>query len=467
MQQDYTEDVNTRFSKKIRIFPTTDLKNLFNQFFGASRYIYNKAVKYLNNQYENQKTNYINKAKNGCVYDIIKKLKDGNIETIITRQCRSCLLNKKSWLCEKHKKKKIKWDLDLSFITLRNKIIKKKSEISEDESWLKNIPYDTRQLILKNVIGAFKSAITNLKRGNISKFHINYSTRKNINQFFHAEKRSINIKKLRMFPRKKTTNNGFYKFSMRKKDKKWWRKNIQKISSNFVIKKEKPNKYYICLPLDINKINDEYKKEINRRHPIYSKYNSVFLDPGVRALQTFYSSEGICGKLGYHIINKLERMRKRIDKLKSKMKNKTKETRYNMKQRCNKLRTKIKNIVSDLHWKSASWLCKNFKNIFLPEFGTSKMVKKNTRKINNKTTRNMLTLSHYKFKQKLIQTAKWYKNRNVYIIQEDYTSKTCGNCGYEDNNLKSKEIFKCKECKYKQDRDINAARNMIIKLLKR
>lgn len=50
-------------------------------------------------------------------------------------------------------------------------------------------------------------------------------------------------------------------------------------------------------------------------------------------------------------------------------------------------------------------------------------------------------------------------------MKEDYTSKTCGNCGYIKNNLGANKIFECDKCKKIFDRDINGARNIYLKYL--
>jgi transposase len=56
-------------------------------------------------------------------------------------------------------------------------------------------------------------------------------------------------------------------------------------------------------------------------------------------------------------------------------------------------------------------------------------------------------------------------NTKLYIVTEEYTSKTCTFCGVI-NNVGSSEIYKCKECKSVIDRDVNASRNILIKNLK-
>jgi transposase len=46
-----------------------------------------------------------------------------------------------------------------------------------------------------------------------------------------------------------------------------------------------------------------------------------------------------------------------------------------------------------------------------------------------------------------------------YMGQED------GMCGEINDKLGGGEIFKCKKCGYKEDRDVNGARNVMLKCL--
>jgi len=54
------------------------------------------------------------------------------------------------------------------------------------------------------------------------------------------------------------------------------------------------------------------------------------------------------------------------------------------------------------------------------------------------------------------------KDTKLYIVSEAYTSKTCTRCGVL-NNIGSNEIYHCKECDLVIDRDINGARNILLK----
>ena len=149
---------------------------------------------------------------------------------------------------------------------------------------------------------------------------------------------------------------------------------------------------------------------------------------------------------------------KRIDKLKSVLSNSTGKTKYNIKCKISALRTKIQNIITNLHRKCAKFLTENFKYIVIPDFCTKEIVQK--KRLRPHVKHALLSLSHYKFRQRLLHKA--HLNGSVVIVcKEYYTSKTCGNCG--GLNLVDENI-KCK-CGYIADRDINAARNILLRHL--
>src|SRR5438874_13211852 len=81
--------------------------------------------------------------------------------------------------------------------------------------------------------------------------------------------------------------------------------------------------------------------------------------------------------------------------------------------------------------------------ILLPEFKTKNMVKRGFRKIHSKTARQMMTWSHYRFRQYLLHKSREYPWCKVVICTEEYTSKTCGCCGVINRNLGSSKTFKC------------------------
>ncbi len=75
----------------------------------------------------------------------------------------------------------------------------------------------------------------------------------------------------------------------------------------------------------------------------------------------------------------------------------------------------------------------------------------------------MMTLSHYRFRQTLLNKAREYKNVRVILVNEAYTSKTCTRCGFIHQLLKGKKVFKCPSCQHEIDRDWNGARNIFMR----
>ena len=65
----------------------------------------------------------------------------------------------------------------------------------------------------------------------------------------------------------------------------------------------------------------------------------------------------------------------------------------------------------------------------------------------------------------LIQTAKGM-DKNVFVVTEQYTSKTCCKCGALHHKLGGNTRFKCPGCGFEADRDIHAAFNVFLKFLK-
>ena len=192
------------------------------------------------------------------------------------------------------------------------------------------------------------------------------------------------------------------------------------------------------------------------------------LDPGIRTFLTGYDPEAGT----FEISNENKHIYDRqalINKLQKKLQTESnKRKRKDFRRHITDLYRKIKNCISDLHHKMSKMLSENFACIILPEFSTSKMVKKKTndkwRKINGTTAHRMLTFAHYKFRQLLKQKVEQRKGRLI-ICTEEYTSMTCGQCGRLNHKLGASKTFICpyNDCKMIADRDINAAHNIYIK----
>jgi len=116
-------------------------------------------------------------------------------------------------------------------------------------------------------------------------------------------------------------------------------------------------------------------------------------------------------------------------------------------------------MVSELHWKTISFLMENYDTIILPDFRVSQMVRK--KKLNRLTKRLMCMFSFHSFKQKLQFKCEQY-GKKLIIVDESFTSCTCGRCG-TINDTKGKELFECSACGLRIDRDVTGSRNIFIK----
>jgi putative transposase len=148
--------------------------------------------------------------------------------------------------------------------------------------------------------------------------------------------------------------------------------------------------------------------------------------------------------------NMMDKINSRIDKLKS---SKGVKKRY-----FNKLENRKSNLVKELHCKVINDILKNNDVIFYGDIKSHDIVKGNK---NHTLNRNFNDLKFYKFKERLLFKAT-EKSKLVIMVPEHYTTKTCSFCGntYE---IKSSKVYDCVCCGMKMDRDLNSAKNMLLK----
>lgn len=450
-------------ARKIKFYPTTEQKLFFNKCFGATRYIYNKLISAFKKHTEKQRKKIKKMAKRGCVAIIKTKAKSGSkTSKVRTNRCGKKL--EKGYLCCKHQKSKVNYDINLNFQHWRNKLIKANTKLSKKEKWMKEIPYDTRQLVIKNALGGIKSALTNLKNGHIKHFDMQFKSKKNAKKYFFVDHRAL---KSDMSLWKAKTKEPL---QFRKKEKEWIIDLMESGAKmkNMEITKDKSGSYYLQIPYNHKVVKNGKKKKI------------VSLDPGVITFQTFYSPNGDCGKIGDKFSDSLDYLNNKIKKLQSKISklfDKKKEDKKNgkkvkplrhyirkLKQKLSKLRVHTKNKVQDLHCKTAKYLCEHYDNIIIPKFGTKQISKKLRENHMKKRANDTITLSHCEFLERLKTKAKMYKNCKVFVVDEYNTSKTCGNCGVL-NKIGRSRVYNCNYCDYIGDRDINASRNIFIKAI--
>ena len=228
------------------------------------------------------------------------------------------------------------------------------------------------------------------------------------------------------------------------------------------LKRDNLGHFYLCV---LNPI--EIRSENQRPEPIMENEGNVLaIDPGTKTFLTGYDPSGRIIEWGRHDhlkIIKLGNRASRFQRLANK-KNIGHRKRYQYLRSKQRVHQKIQHMVCELHCKLAKFLCENYDVILLPEFKSKQMAKKSyKRKLNNSCTFALLSWSHWKFQQRLIQKAREYPWCKVCIITEEYTTKTCGRCGHI-NDVKG-DVFKCSQCKFVAERDSHAAQNIYLRFL--
>ena len=136
--------------------------------------------------------------------------------------------------------------------------------------------------------------------------------------------------------------------------------------------------------------------------------------------------------------------------------NQYRKRRQRIHRNINRKRHKLKDLKKDMHEKVSKDMLKMYDHILIPSFQVSGMVNSSlNRRICKKTVRQMLSLGHYQFRQRLIQKAEETKGKYVHVVTEPYTSKACSGCGRLNYSLGSSKVFNCSACGLRMDRDWN------------
>ena len=348
----------------------------------------------------------------------------------------------------------------VNFICIRNKLVPKQN-IPKDKLWQLQTPKDIRAESIRDLIKAFQSNFSKKSKQSNHKFKMKYKSKKSLTQSITIAKTAVKFNDNRsviIYPRI-TGDQRVFKLK-------------ESIPAGVTCKfdfdvriLQDHGKWYICVPYEVPKADENQ-----------AAGGIISLDPGVRTFQTGYSPDGVVYEFGNKDFRRIYRLAIAADKLQSKL-SRCKKNIVNYKKRrkkiywyriaLRKIRYKVKNLIKELHDKIINFLCKSFKMIILPEFPSMKMSNKWKRKIGKSTTRSMLTWSHYRFRTKLQEKSKEYKGCQVVVVDEHYTSKTCGSCGCINSKLGSCKVFKCVSslCDLHIDRDANGARNILLRAL--
>ncbi len=126
-----------------------------------------------------------------------------------------------------------------------------------------------------------------------------------------------------------------------------------------------------------------------------------------------------------------------------------------MKRIGRRIHTKIRNLMDELLSYTK----------FLSNFEVCRMVISGRRRLRSKIDRIMLRWSHFRFRQRSLYKVHEFPWCTVMISSEEFKSKICGAFGFLHKKLGVNKTFCCPSCDTIVDRDVNGARNILLKFL--
>ena len=224
----------------------------------------------------------------------------------------------------------------------------------------------------------------------------------------------------------------------------------------------RPNgKWILNIPCESKYIRVTEKTD-HQKNPVVSS------DPGVRAFQTMYDPfEQKAWQMGTQEdlleLRKLKTRAQHFDSLAAVAKKKGQaKAAHDYERAAAKTWRKLKDVRHNKHRLIASDMVRNYQSVVVGKLSSSSCVyTKNGRKLSRQTNSDMHTWSPYTFQQRLHNRA---NGTTTFVMDQDeaYTSKTCGRCGKINKKLGSSKTFEC-QCGTVIDRDVNGARNILVK----
>jgi putative transposase len=354
-----------------------------------------------------------------------------------------------------------------SATTLKAALLVPDAELPEEHSWYRSIPYNTRDMALRRFSQAM-SSFFQVRKSNKDAEPPDFRSKKDRRQMFSVDHRAITY-----------TDTGVIIFPSLKlgtlRVRKRGRNKVKEMRARSVpgksqcaadVVRDEAGRWYVVQPFHV---------AAKEPAPIWESqsYQDVFIDPGARTFASFWSPDGVAGKLGdglYPIIKKTLFRADRLTSETARLRNIPRGTR-GRKTRCQlrrlsaksqALRTKVRDIVRDLHHKAARFLCENFKAVHIGNMHGGEVCGLGGRTINSKAVRNLMTFALAEFHGYMASYAK-ARGVHFFVVGEEHTTRTCTSCG-DNMDRGSVKTIDCKKCNTKVDRDIASGRNLALKI---
>lgn len=438
---------------KIRLFPNKEQETTLRLMIDQQRWYYNAIVNIMNTKF-NKETLYLEKKK------------DNNSDMYAQHKWSSITIRN---ILEQHQYREEKKTIDNKEVIIKSFVSRPEGEkgvpvpysIVSGDPWWSNCHSRIPRGAVAKYTSSLNSGITNLREKNITKHQIKYQSRKKLNEYLHFDDDC--------FPKIITQIYSKYWYrvprlqNVRKYEKTGTRKMRAWLSFSDIIKQSGANgleiiydkienKYFAYYPVEeMWYPTNDYRCDNQAAYEV-KKDTIVSLDPGVRKFLVGYDPSGKSIFFGEDVQEQMIPMLLAIDESQGE-----KKEEWQLKWK------RVKNLISEMHWKSINYLIKNYETIMYPDYRVGQMLKKG--KLGKMTKRLMTMYRSFDFKQKLEYQCKKY-NRNLIIVDESFTSKTCGQCGKIHTGLNGNKVFKCPECGVCMDRDASGSRNILLKNLR-
>lgn len=333
-----------------------------------------------------------------------------------------------------------KFELRNAFVTTKD------NPFFVGKEWLSETPKVIRQQAVFEAVKNFKSAFTNLRNKNIEKFKVRFKSLKDQRQngYVLGIEKFVNFKDDDLLPGKRTGTLKLLSQSIGP-IRFFEKPPITKVpEAECSIQRDRYGDFWLQVPV-YKSVKPSNCSDV------------VAIDPGVRTPMSYYSPNGTSGLLGLEMKERVNYIKgcvatvdRRISKAEPALRKKLLEHRRRLFRRYTHVR-------DDCHWKLISELTNTYGGVILPVLQTSRLCGM----LKAKTNREMFGISHFILKSRMSQKCE-EKSLIFASPTEEYTSKTCGNCGEINYKLGSSETFWC-SCGLIAHRDLHAARNIYMK----
>ena len=335
---------------------------------------------------------------------------------------------------------------------LRNAIVTHKGNaFFDDKAWLLETPKVVRQQAVFEATKNFKTCFTNQRNGHIQRFKMSFRSRRTRSWTLGIEKQLKSVGGvLTVLPKTLGQMRYYGKLPFDGVP-----------DGECTMHRNACGDVFLCVPVRV---------VVPQQGPpggvAVSDKPLVSVDPGVRKFLTCYSPSGEAFALGTEFRARALKLLQHIDRTNEQVAALAKRRRGDeaIRRTIRYLRNKKRRLYEDyrhlrdeLHWQSANFLTARHSAIVSGKLEPQRMASR----LRTKTNRTMFAQSHGMFIERLRHKC-LERQVPLLVVEEHYTSKTCGACG-QCVDVGASEVYRCTACGYVVDRDVNAARNILLK----